>query len=526
MSHRPLGTLSATHISKHRGGRPVLKDVSLAVGPGSRVGVVGPNGIGKSTLLQVLGGLIEPDAGSIRRVPSTLEVGYLPQESDARPGETVRAYLARRTGIADAERALHEAAGALAKQPSGGEAYSEALERFLALGGADIDARAASACAVVGLEPRYLDTRMSQLSGGERARAALAALTLAQFEIFLLDEPTNDLDFDGLERLERFLSSAPGGLVVVSHDRAFLYRTVTRVLEFEAETGRTKEYAGGWTEYERAREAAAGRHRLDYARFVDERQRFSSLLGERQGQARAGGKQANRRGTNALSSKVRAAERRLERLERVEKPWTPWELRLSLRPETRGGDVAARLERAVVERPGFRLGPIDLELHWQDRLAVLGLNGSGKTTLLQALVGTVPLAAGSRYIGPGVVLGELDQARELFVDRTPLLEIFTRESPLATAEARNLLAKFNLRADLVLRPAGLLSPGERTRAVLALLSARGVNCLALDEPTNHLDLEAIEELETALERYEGTVVLVTHDRRFAEGFNATRMLEL
>ncbi|MBA3413508.1 MAG: ABC-F family ATP-binding cassette domain-containing protein [Actinobacteria bacterium] len=526
MSHDPLGTLSATQISKQRGGRPVLEQVSLTVGPGSRVGVVGPNGIGKSTLLQVLGGLIEPDAGSIRRAPSTLEVGYLPQESDARPGETVRAHLVRRTGIADAERALREAAGALAEQPSRGEAYSEALERFLALGGADIDPRAASACAAVGLEPRYLDTAMSELSGGERARAALAALALARFEIILLDEPTNDLDFDGLERLEQFLSTVPVGIVVVSHDRAFLDRTVNRVLEFEAETGRTKEYAGGWAEYERARVAAADRHRQDYARFVDERQRFDGLLRVRQSQARAGGKQADRRGTNALSSKVRAAERRLERLERVEKPWTPWGLHFSLTPEARGSDVTVRLERAVVERPGFRLGPIDLELSWQDRLAVRGPNGSGKTTLLQALVGRVPLAAGSRYIGPGVVLGELDQTRNLFAGRTALLEIFTRESPLAPAESRNLLAKFNLRAELVMRPAGLLSPGERTRAVLALLSARGVNCLALDEPTNHLDLEAIEELETALAHYDGTVVLVTHDRRFAESFDATRTLEL
>ncbi|MBA3365021.1 MAG: ABC-F family ATP-binding cassette domain-containing protein [Actinobacteria bacterium] len=526
MSHRPFGTLSAIHVSKHRGGRPVLRDVSLTVGSRSRVGVVGPNGIGKSTLLQVLAGLMEPDAGSVSRAPSTLEVGYLPQESDARLDESVRAYLARRTGVADAERALHEAAGALVEQPSSGDAYSEALDRFLALGGADMDARAASACAAVGLEPRYLDARMSELSGGERARAALAALALARFEIFLLDEPTNDLDFDGLEQLERFLSSVPGAVVVVSHDRAFLDRTVTRVLEFEAETGRTHEYAGGWAEYERAREAKADRHRLEYAHYKEERQRFGDLLQERRGQARAGGKQANRRGTNALSSKVRTAERRLERLERVEKPWNPWELHLALTPGTRGGDVAARLERAVVERPGFRLGPVDLELRWQDRLAVVGPNGSGKTTLLQALVGTTPLAAGSRYIGPGVVLGELDQARGLFGGQTPLLEIFTRESQIPAAEARNLLAKFNLRADLALRPAGRLSPGERTRAVLALLSARGVNCLILDEPTNHLDLEAIEELENALRAYEGTVVLVTHDRRFLETFDARRTLDL
>jgi ATPase subunit of ABC transporter with duplicated ATPase domains len=216
---------------------------------------------------------------------------------------------------------------------------------------------------------------------------------------------------------------------------------------------------------------------------------------------------------------------RIERLERVEKPFEPWELKLELGSSRRAGDVVARLEGAVVERGSFRLGPVDLEVEWRDRVAIVGANGSGKTTLLEALLGDVPLAAGRRYVGSGVVLGELDQGRERFAAGS-LLDEFTAKSGLSPEDARTLLAKFGLGADDVRRSGASLSPGERTRASLALLAARGVNCLVLDEPTNHLDVPAIEELEAALARFDGTVLLVTHDRRFLERFAATRTLEL
>jgi ATPase subunit of ABC transporter with duplicated ATPase domains len=221
-------------------------------------------------------------------------------------------------------------------------------------------------------------------------------------------------------------------------------------------------------------------------------------------------------------SKVRQVERALERVERVEKPFEPWELHLELEPQRRSGDLVVRVEAAVVERGGFRLGPIDLELRRGDRLSLAGRNGSGKSTLLGVLTGEIPLASGRRELGTGAVIGELEQARARFTVEAPLVEAFGGPQE----EARTLLAKFGLGAGDVLRPARTLSPGERTRAQLALLAARGVNCLILDEPTNHLDLPAIEELEVALAGYPGTIVLVTHDRRLLARFGATRKVQL
>jgi ATPase subunit of ABC transporter with duplicated ATPase domains len=525
------GTLAAENVSKEFGATPVLERFSLTVPPGARIGVVGPNGSGKSTLLRILAGDVAPDRGRIVRRPAELTVGYLPQEPERRDGETLGAFLARRTGVAAAEASMDELGSQLAARPGLAQAHHDALERYLALGGADLDARAREAAAELGLT-LPLDRPLPTLSGGEAARVSLAVLLLARFDVLCLDEPTNDLDFAGLERLERFVREFRGAIVVVSHDREFLDRTVTRIVSFDPETRAVHELTGTYSDWERERALERERHERAYGEYVGERARFEALLDERRGQARAGfalGEKsggADRRGTNALRTKVHQAEKRLERLEEVEKPWRPWRLQLSLDVRARGGDVVARLRGAVVERDGFRLGPVDLEVLNGDRFAISGPNGSGKTTLLRALLGELPLARGTVEVGAGIVFGELDQRRELFASERPLLERFREESGMAAVAARTLLAKYGLRGEDALRPSSSLSPGERSRAVLALLQARGVNTLLLDEPTNHLDLEAIEQLELALADYPGTVLLVTHDRRFLERFGATRVVTL
>jgi ATPase subunit of ABC transporter with duplicated ATPase domains len=440
-----MSSITLVDVAVSHAGGEIFSGVSLTVGGGARIGLVGPNGVGKTTLLRLLAGLEEPERGRVRLSPPGLSVGYLPQEHE--------------TGT---------------------------------------------------------------LSGGQAARARLAALFREDHDVYCLDEPTNDLDFAGLDWLERLVHGVRGSVVVVSHDREFLDRTVTRIVELEEGRRRVREWPGGWSEYEAARSRAREKQYRRYDDAQERRRDVESLLRERRGQARAHGRYAGRRGTHALSMKVRQAERMLERVDQVEKPFEPWELQLAFEPRSRSGDRVARLERAVVERGAFRLGPVDLDLVRGDRLAVTGPNGSGKSTLLGALTGELPLASGAREVGKGVVFGELEQARARFVVDKPLLEAFGGPQE----EARTLLAKFGLGANDVLRPARTLSPGERTRAQLALLAAQGVNCLVLDEPTNHLDLPAIEELETALAGYTGTVVLVTHDRRLLERFAPTREVAL
>jgi ATPase subunit of ABC transporter with duplicated ATPase domains len=516
------GTLAAANLTKHHAAQLVLKDVTVVVPPGARIGLVGPNGAGKSTLLRILAGLEEADSGTVRRLPPDLTVGYLPQEADADPGETLGAYMARRTGVAAAAVSMDELAARLRDEPALAEEHAAALERYLALGGGDLDARAATICAELGLEVP-LGAPLGALSGGEAARARLAATLLARFDVFLLDEPTNDLDFAGLERLERFVQALPGSVVLVSHDRDFLDRTVTRIVELDEWTHHATEFAGGWSEYERERTTALRRRSEAYDEFEGEKARLEAQLQRMQRWEERGYGQGRRKKKTKDVKKTYAG--RIERLAKVEKPYEPWELRLSLAPERRSGEIVVRLEGVVVERGSFQLGPLDLELGWGDRLAIVGPNGSGKTTLLDVILGRVALAAGRRWVGPGVVLGELSQHRTELAQGT-LLPAFATAAVLPSEEARTLLAKFGLGADHVLRAVASLSPGERTRALIAVLAARGVNCLVLDEPTNHLDIAAIEELERALEAFTGTVLLVTHDRRFVAGYRATRTLEL
>jgi ATPase subunit of ABC transporter with duplicated ATPase domains len=522
-------------VTKSHGAQVVLENASLEVGFRARVGLVGPNGVGKSTVLRLLAGDEQPDAGTVAIAPPRAAVAHLRQEPERIGEETLRARLARLTGVAGAERDLQAAAAALVPGATDGarvdstqapvDRYDAALARFLALGGGDLDARAAAVFARLGLGAD-LDRPFDGLSGGESARASLAAVLLARADLLLLDEPTNDLDADGLAQLEAFVDGFPGAVVVVSHDRAFLDRTVRHIAEIDPRSHAIVEWAGGWSEYARRRDEA---RRAAYARHADARERrgqLTALLSTRRTEARAHGGAADRRGTNALRTKVRQTAKLLERNALPEKPFEPWELRLELRSAGRLPTPVVRLAGAVVERGTFRLGPLDLELQPGERLAVTGPNGAGKSTLVRALLGELPLSAGTREAGRGVVVGVIGQERRAYDSSEELLAAFAARTSLEPVDARTLLAKFGLGAAHVLRPCETLSPGERTRAHLAELQAAGVNLLVLDEPTNHLDLEAVEQLEQALVLWDGTLVVVTHDRRFLEAVDPTRTLAL
>ncbi|WEF19870.1 ABC-F family ATP-binding cassette domain-containing protein [Microbacterium maritypicum] len=529
-------TLVAQGLAGGYGHRTLFDSLDLTVTAGDVVGLVGANGAGKSTLLKLLAGVDEPQAGTIRLSPADAFVGWLPQEHERIAGESVTDYIGRRTGCTAATRDMDAAAAALgdpslaAPGTDPADTYSAALDRWLASGAADLDERLPVVLADLGLDlgDDPAAAMMTSLSGGQAARVGLAALLLSRFDIALLDEPTNDLDLDGIERLEAFVRGLRGGVVVVSHDREFLARCVTRVLELDLAQGSNRVFGGGYDSYLEERATVRRHQREKYDEFADKKadlvarartQREWSSQGVRNAMKKAPDNDKIKRKASAESSekqaqKVRQMESRIARLEEVEEPRKEWQLEFTIGSAPRSSSVVSTLSSAVFRQGSFQLGPVSLQVNAGERIGITGPNGAGKSTLLRGLLGRQLPDEGTASLGASVQIGEIDQARAQLVGTQPLAVSFEELVPeMASGEVRTLLAKFGLKADHVMRAVDELSPGERTRAGLALLQARGINLLVLDEPTNHLDLPAIEQLEQALESYEGTLLLVTHDRR-------------
>lgn len=535
----PSAVLSARDISKSHGSRDILNRVTLQVDGATRLGVVGPNGSGKSTLLRVLAGLEPANSGEVTRLGA---VGYLPQVQVGRsPGETVRESIMDRLGVESATLEL----GRLTELLERGDtsviaAHAAALERWLARGGDDAEARLNQAAARVGLSQAMLDQPLMQLSGGQAARAGLAALVTARFDALLLDEPTNHLDGSGLACLGSILAERGGGFVVVSHDRSFLAESCEEILELEPSDGTGTLYRGGWRAYERERSAARARQAHEYELAVERRERNLAVEREMRRRAEASASQINRRPRDGdkhakewVRSRADGAAARArkvgERAGRIEMPQAP-RIERSLRLDLSGGErahgMAIVLEAAVIERSGWRWGPCDLALGVSDRLLLQGPNGSGKSSLIAALAGDITLAAGRRILPPSAKVAILGQDRSALVQGDSVVGQFRNLAGVGEAEARASLAGFGLGPEVVERPPGTLSPGELTRAELASLGQRRVTCLLLDEPSNHLDIESLEILEGALADWDGALVVASHDTTLRERLGFTRKLQM
>jgi ATPase subunit of ABC transporter with duplicated ATPase domains len=514
----------------------LFEGVDLQVHEGDRIALVGRNGSGKSTLLRILAGEEAADAGSVARHGS---VAYLPQLV-ATPSLTAREAILERIGVAAAAREVDRNLKAL----EGGDldaidSHAAALDRWLALGGEDAEARLAGAGAALGLAAELLDRPLSQLSGGQASRAGLAAVRVARCDVLLLDEPTNHLDPDGLGQLRALLAEHTGAVVLVSHDRSLLGAFAETIVELDE--GKATRWSGGWEAFQRERADARARAGRAYAQAAAKRDRLAAVDREIRRRAAVSASRVDSRRSpdsdkhskeyvrsRADGMRQRAARlaTRREQVEVPEKPIEPARLALELSAAERRGGAALALEGAELRRGDWRLGPLDLAVSYGDRVRLAGPNGAGKSTVLAALEGRLPLDAGRRRVAPGAVVATLGQDRVAMSGERTATAVLRAATGLEETDARTALAAFGLTAEEVERPASTLSPGERTRAELALSAHRRATCLLLDEPTNHLDVESLEVLEAAIVDWPGALVVATHDATFAAALRLGQEVEL
>lgn len=535
---RPLVTAEA--VSFEYRDRPVLENIDLTVAAGERIALVGRNGSGKSTLLRLLASELNPSAGKVRRV-NGLDLAHLPQvgPDGATGGFTVREEVAERAGIGPAERRMDALTGRLtAGETDAVTAQTEAVERWVALGGDDFGSRLEPALESVGVDPGWADRKLNTLSGGQIARVRLAALRLARLDCVLLDEPTSHLDADGLRLLDGILATARFAAVFASHDRTFLAAHADRVIELErtVATG----YRGGWATYLRERANERERAEREYREATAERHRLAALERRLAENARIGERRARRSGEPdkfirhmaiASAQKNTAISGVAKRIEDVEIPEKPWKEDLSTllldvdRPVHSAAVIALR--DVTIGRDSWTCGPLDLTISPGERILLDGPNGSGKSTLIGLLAGRIEPLAGEVTRPGSVTITELAQNRTaLDGSEESLAQAFRRLSGLEETAARTTLAAMRLGPEQAGAAPAALSPGERTRAELALLAVRGASCILLDEPGNHLDLEALETLEAALDGWNGALVMASHDRAFRQRIRTDRTVTL
>lgn len=530
--------LTFSGVSKAFDGRPALAGVTFSVPTGSRTAVVGVNGSGKSTLLRLAAGLDAPDSGTVAL--DSGRVGYVPQDYGLVASATVDEYLRERAGLAPVERRLRELERALAGgDPGAMDRYADALDEFAALGGYELEGRLDRALDDLGLPASLLPRRLDELSGGQQVRVGLAGVLASRYPLYLLDEPTNNLDLEALERLETFVRTADATFLLVSHDRAFLEATASDVVELDEYSHAATVYGVPFAEYLALREQVLAARSTRYRDYLAEVERLSAAVRVQRARAAQTKDRRPRRDNDRYSphffaqtaakqagKAMRSLEQRLDRLEEPDEPRTGWELRLSLAPAARSGEMVVDAREVGLRLGSFALGPLSLTVHWRDRIALAGPNGAGKSLLIALLTQARRPDRGAVRLGAGVVPGVLSQGGADLAGAGSGLAVFRRALGWPESESRTLLAKFDLGAGHMGRAVDTYSPGERCRLGLAILMAAGANWLVLDEPTNHLDLEATEQLEQALQGFQGTLLVVSHDRTFLDRIGITRRLEL
>ncbi|HYP40613.1 MAG TPA: ABC-F family ATP-binding cassette domain-containing protein [Chloroflexia bacterium] len=533
--------LQVQNLRKSYGTATVLAGANFIINDTEHIALIGPNGSGKSTLLRCITGEEQPDAGTIILSPKGITLGYLPQTFRTLGDLTLAGAIASaHAELADAEAALQAAADALTSSgdlEGAMSAYESALTRYEALGGYERGHRSASILQGLGLGDVDPATPVSTLSGGQKTRLGLVMLLLREPDLLLLDEPTNHLDVEALEWLEGFVQGYRGAVLVVSHDREFLDRTVTRVLYLDPDTHTIKSYEGNYSDFAAAREQEheshieAWKRQQEYIGQVAQdiaRLKGGALDIERSTTPRQPGVRVlARKKARLAKSREKKLERYMEADERVEKPRARWWLKLDFGPPPPGGRAVLRMDGVSFAYPGSPalLEDVSLDIQHGERVALVGPNGTGKTTLLRLIDGSLQPNSGQVRIGSNVRLGRLAQEQETLNPGKTVLQTTLLERPMNETEARSFLHFFLFEGESVFRKVSECSLGERSRLQLALLVLRGCNLLLLDEPLNHLDIDGREHFEEALEAFEGTVIVVAHDRTFLHAY-PDRMIEV
>lgn len=522
--------LTVHQLCKNYDSDPILKDISFTVNRGDHIGLIGPNGSGKSTLLRILVGIEQADSGHLALSPADLRIGYLPQGFEPDPDLTVAEIIHEAAGDPDAlEQTLSDLAVALTAEPDREAlqiAYDRTLERLTTLD----TGKTATILAALGLADVDDGRLAGTLSGGQKTRLALALVLLSEPQLLLLDEPTNHLDIEMLEWLEEWLARFSGGVLIVSHDRTFLDRSVNGILDLDPENQSVREYSGNYTDYLEQFIAERDRQMDSYRDQAYEIQRMKQDIHRTKEQALGVERSTTprqptiRRYAKKVARKAKSREKKLDRYlsssDRVDKPKQGWQMKLEFSEAPHLGQDVLTLDNLTVGYPGHRplLQQVNAEIRTGQRIVLAGPNGAGKTTLLRTLTGRLPPQAGRFRLGASVRLGYLAQEQEMLDPGLSALQTIQQVAPLNETDVRSFLHYFLFSDDEPLRPVGQLSYGERSRLGLALLVAGGCNFLLLDEPINHLDIPSRTHFEQALDQFEGTILAVVHDRYFIDRF--------
>src|SRR3954471_14578894 len=519
-----MALIAARGIGKSFGSRSILSGLDFDIEPGSRLGVIGPNGGGKSTLLRILAGEEVADAGEVTQRRG-LVIAFLPQQPEGDERDAAATLRDARPDIAELEHDLAQIERQLGEQGDDLDRIArllrrqeDVLQRWTSAGGPGFEGRARALLADVGLDDDDLAKPTRVLSGGQRKLVGLASCLLRDPDVLLLDEPEAHLDVEAREHMEQLMRAFDGAVVAVSHDRYLLDETVSQIAELSG--GRVRMWPGNYSAYTVARELELQRQQQMYVTQQKEIARLEEAI-------RRFKDWEHRVVDERHIKQARNKQRQIDRMDKIDRPVLERrKIALELRPHARGGERVVELEGAGVALGGLQiLGDVDLTVLRGERVGVVGDNGAGKSVLLRVLGDELEPTAGERKAGPSIRFGHLEQNRRPADPSATPLEVVRRAAPISEGEAVSRLMKFLFSYEQVRRPISTLSGGEWTRLQLLLLMLRGANCLLLDEPTNHLDIDSVEMLEAALERFDGTAVFVSHDRYFVDRM-ADRILEV